>query len=123
VYQLEVVRWKRYGHDRLYANLPDGTAAGWADCKTGAITVLQAEYRDAVTAILTQHLPGIVPAPASRNPDALRLPPLTPGDDLASNAPGDALRTQVAAAGVNPLVRLMPGCCGVRSTVTPGVRG
>ncbi len=39
--ELHVTRWKRYGHDRLYANLPDGTAIGWADVTTGDITVLQ----------------------------------------------------------------------------------
>jgi hypothetical protein len=38
--ELKVTRWKRYGHDRLYANLPDGTVVGWADMRTGNITVL-----------------------------------------------------------------------------------
>ncbi len=33
--ELHVTRWKRYGHDRLYANLPDGTAVGWADVTSG----------------------------------------------------------------------------------------
>ncbi|MFE2390564.1 MULTISPECIES: hypothetical protein [Actinomycetes] len=46
--KLHVTRWKRYEHDRLYANLPDGTAVGWADVRTGDITVLRAEYRNDV---------------------------------------------------------------------------
>lgn len=54
--ELHVTRWKRYGHDRLYANLPDGAAVGWADVATGDITVLRAEYRDDVIAVLTKHL-------------------------------------------------------------------
>ncbi|WP_189860651.1 nuclease-related domain-containing protein [Streptomyces poonensis] len=107
MHELQVVRWKRYGHDRLYANLPDGTAVGWADCKTGVITVLRAEYREPVTAILTQYLAGIVPVPASAVPGRPVLPPLTAADDLASNAPGDALRPQVAAAGVSAWARVV----------------
>ncbi|MEV4225934.1 nuclease-related domain-containing protein [Streptomyces bobili] len=107
--ELEIVHWKRYGHDRLYANLPDGTAAGWADCKTGSITVLRAEYRDSVTVILTQRLSGIVSAPAfaPAQPGRPPLPPLTPADDLASNTPGDALRPQVAAAGASAFARVV----------------
>jgi hypothetical protein len=50
---LNITRWKRYGHDRLYANLPDGSAVGWADVTTGDITVLRAEYRHDVIARLT----------------------------------------------------------------------
>ncbi|MGP4090245.1 nuclease-related domain-containing protein [Streptomyces sp. KR55] len=107
--ELEVVRWKRYGHDRLYVNLPDGTAVGWADCRTGAITVLRAEYCDPVTVILTQRLSSIVPvsASASAKPGRPPLPPLTPADDLASNTPGDALRPQVAAAGASTFARVV----------------
>jgi hypothetical protein len=41
--ELHVTRWKRYGHDRLYVNLPDGTAVGWADVMTEDIAVLRAE--------------------------------------------------------------------------------
>ncbi|MFE9650107.1 nuclease-related domain-containing protein [Streptomyces sp. NPDC006365] len=105
--ELKVVRWKRYGRDRLYANLPDGTAVGWADCETREITVLRGEYREPVIAVLREHLRGIAPAsPPKRAAPArpLALPPLTPADDLASNAPGVALR-ELAAAAPGPWAR------------------
>jgi hypothetical protein len=95
--ELHITRWKRYGHDRLYANLPEGPAVGWADVTTGEITVLRAEYRDDVTAVLTQHLQKLdETAPPNRTPETAArrpvLPPLTEADDLAVNPPGAALR-------------------------------
>ncbi|MGV9239647.1 hypothetical protein [Streptomyces nigra] len=101
--ELQVTRWKRYGHDRLYANLPDGTAVGWADITTGAITVLRAECRDDVIVVLTKHLQDLTePVPPDRAPevqDRPMLPPLTPADDLAVNPPGQALRDLLAESG------------------------
>lgn len=108
--ELMVTRWKRHGHDRLYANLPDGTAAGWADCKTGRITVLLREYQAPVLAVLQQHLHSLSQAPAPRlaAPNRLpALPPLTPADDLALNAPGKALQPQLAAETAGPAARLL----------------
>ncbi|MFE2822482.1 nuclease-related domain-containing protein [Streptomyces sp. NPDC059271] len=73
--QLTVVRWKRFGHDRLYANLPDGTAAGWADCTTGTITVLLTDYLGPVTSVLAPHLPGNRPdSPATDAPSHAGAP-------------------------------------------------
>ncbi|MFI0237472.1 nuclease-related domain-containing protein [Streptomyces sp. NPDC016845] len=100
--ELRVTRWKRYGHDRLYANLPDGTAAGWADVSTGKITVLRAEHRADVIAALTQHLRGRVEAEPQPT-----LPPLTPTDDLAANPPGKSLSDLLAASGPRLLERLV----------------
>ncbi|MGI5411282.1 hypothetical protein ACQEV9_31385 [Streptomyces chartreusis] len=40
---------------------PDGIAVGWADLKTGDITVLRAEFRNDM--LLSQHL-QISPGPA-----------------------------------------------------------
>ncbi|MFI9820914.1 nuclease-related domain-containing protein [Streptomyces sp. NPDC052013] len=100
---LNVTRWKRYGHDRLYANLPDGTAVGWADVKTGEITVLRAEYRDDVIAVLTQHLqsrePAGIPEKTPQTEVRPLLPPLTPADDLAGTPPGDSLRELLDGSG------------------------
>lgn len=96
--ELKVTRWKRYGHDRLYANLPDGKAVGWADVKTGDITVLVAEYRGDVIAVLTEQLRNspeqVRPQKSPRTPDpgvSLLLPPLTTADDLSGNRPGESL--------------------------------
>ncbi|MFD5097650.1 nuclease-related domain-containing protein [Streptomyces albidochromogenes] len=96
--ELKVTRWKRYGHDRLYANLPDGTAVGWADVKTGDITVLAAEYRDDVITVLKDHLRNnpepVLPQRMPKTPEAEApplLPPLTAADDLSANRPGQSL--------------------------------
>ncbi|MFI2511346.1 nuclease-related domain-containing protein [Streptomyces sp. NPDC018972] len=109
--ELRVTRWKRYGHDRLYANLPDGTAVGWVDVTTGNITVLRAEYCDDVIAVITQHLqeltkpvlPDGTPGVAARS----TLPPLTSADDLAVNPPGDSLRDLLDGSGPGLMERVI----------------
>lgn len=49
-------RWRRYGHDRLYANLADGRRVGWVDVATGAITIELAEFNETGGAALRQAL-------------------------------------------------------------------
>ncbi|MFK4270796.1 nuclease-related domain-containing protein [Streptomyces milbemycinicus] len=109
--ELRVTRWKRYGHDRLYANLPDGTAVGWADVRTGEVTVLRAEHRDDVIAVLTQHLQNNVSqVPSDRAPEAEArpmLPPLTSADDLASNPAGKSLSDLLAESGPGLMERVV----------------
>ncbi|WP_106975449.1 nuclease-related domain-containing protein [Streptomyces sp. NRRL S-455] len=109
--ELKVTRWKRYGHDRVYANLPDGVAVGWADVKTGSITVLVAEYRDDVIAVLTHHLRDspepVLPQRAPEAEDGPMLPPLTPADDLATNRPGESLRDLLDKSGPGLIERVV----------------
>ncbi|MER5752637.1 nuclease-related domain-containing protein [Streptomyces sp. NPDC002088] len=112
--ELKVTRWKRYGHDRLYANLPDGTAVGWADAKTGDITVLVAEYRHDVIAVLTDHLQNnsepVPPQKTPRTPEAEGLPllpPLTAADDLSANRPGESLRDLLDKSGPSLIKRVV----------------
>ncbi|MEU2727716.1 nuclease-related domain-containing protein [Streptomyces griseoviridis] len=109
--ELHVTRWKRYGHDRLYAKLPDGTAVGWADATTGDITVLRIEYRDDVITVLTKHLQNLTaPIQPDRTPQAdarLVLPPLTPADDLAVNTPGASLRDKLDESGTGLVERFV----------------
>ncbi|MGA5419112.1 nuclease-related domain-containing protein [Streptomyces lavendulocolor] len=102
--RLKVVRWNRHGHDRLYANLPDGTAVAWADCRTGKITILRDEHRAAALRVLHEHLRKIPPAPPAT--PAL-LPPLTPSDDLASRSPGTAVRAKLDEVRPGPLERFI----------------
>jgi hypothetical protein len=44
-----VVRWRKYGKDRLYANISD-IRVGWVDLKTGDQVIEQPAHTDAVTA-------------------------------------------------------------------------
>ncbi|MFD4646009.1 nuclease-related domain-containing protein [Streptomyces sp. NPDC058441] len=109
--ELKVTRWKRYGHDRLYANLPDGTAVGWADVETGEITVLVTDYRADVVAVLTHHLRN-KPEPdlSERMPEAEAppvLPPLTATDDLSTNRPGESLRDLLDNSGPGLIKRVV----------------
>ncbi|MEH0625995.1 nuclease-related domain-containing protein [Streptomyces stelliscabiei] len=109
--ELKVTRWKRYGHDRLYANVPDGTAVGWADLITGDITVLVDEYRDDVIAVLAHHLRNypkpVLPQKAPEAEARPMLPPLTPADDLSTNRPGESLRDLLATSGPGLIERVV----------------
>ncbi|MGN9792639.1 nuclease-related domain-containing protein [Streptomyces sp. OZ13] len=58
--ELTVTAWQYFGHDRLYVNLPDGTPIGWADRRTGGITVVHARYRDDVTDALARRAPELL---------------------------------------------------------------
>lgn len=109
--ELKVTRWKRHGHDRWYANLPDGTAVGWADVRTGDITVLVGEYRDDVIAVLTHYLRNNPEPVLSQGvPEAEArpmLPPLTPADDLSTNRPGESLRDLLDKSGPGLIERVI----------------
>lgn len=79
---LNVTSWQLFGHDRLYVNLPDGTAIGWADRVTGTITVLHPRYRDAVTDALARQVPaGPVLDRTQRKPPSIPpIPRMRPRD-------------------------------------------
>ncbi|WP_326699809.1 NERD domain-containing protein [Streptomyces sp. NBC_01754] len=103
MHDLKVTSWQLFGHDRLYVNLPDGTAIGWADLGSGTITVLHPRYRDAVTDALARQVPDMPalgeadpPAPPFTPPPVPRIPPLRrtrtrmrrgPDDGEAARAP------------------------------------
>jgi hypothetical protein len=52
--ELVVRRWRRYGHDRLYASLADGTKAGFIDVPTGDVHVGLPQYADSIAARLAE---------------------------------------------------------------------
>jgi hypothetical protein len=144
--ELQVTPWRRFGHDRLYVNLPDGRSAAWFDLRTHQLNVLLDVDRDAVRDALAPYLaqqptppapplpsPAVPPAPPPGwtpevpmwavarpvPPPASRpeLPPVQPagwsargpvdaasdpvgaaprpGDDLAGNPPGAAIRAKI----------------------------
>lgn len=65
--ELQVTPWRRFGHDRLYVNLPDGQSAAWFDLKNQQLNVLLDAYRDAALDALALYL-GEWPQTASRPP-------------------------------------------------------
>ncbi|MFF7748098.1 nuclease-related domain-containing protein [Streptomyces sp. NPDC007971] len=126
---LTVNLWKRHGKDRLYVNLPDGTAVAWADRATKVVTIKVQKYRDEALALLRRHLgdgitvssppssaPVSRPAPPVRQPNhsaprrrverPASLPPLSPGEDLARNRPGASLLGMIAERGPSTVQRL-----------------
>ncbi|MGK5532010.1 hypothetical protein [Streptomyces sp. URMC 129] len=50
-----VSRGKRYGRDRRYVHLPDGTTVAWFDRQGEFLQVLVAEHRDAAPLALAPH--------------------------------------------------------------------
>lgn len=129
---LTVHPWKRHGKDRLYVNLPDGTAVAWADRATKTVTIKVRKYQDEALALLRRHLGeglivGSTPSPARESRPAAptrqpgpstppprnhrserpaALPPLSPGEDLARNRPGSRLVGVIAERGPSTLQRL-----------------
>lgn len=121
--ELKISRWRKSGHDRLYVNLPDGTAVAWADCRSGKVTVEVEDHRQEALALLKLHLTGLPaptgPAPerppaaqrarpdlASR-PGLRKLPPLTSPDDLALNRPGSGIRDMLRSKGPSRVRRML----------------
>ncbi|MBT1095737.1 nuclease-related domain-containing protein [Streptomyces sp. Tu102] len=134
---LTVNPWKRHGKDRLYVNLPDGTAVAWADRLTKVITIKVSKYRDEAVALLRKHLgdsvvvrpdgsrssaaPSRPPAKPPRQHDVLSpprrarsvaLPDLTVADDLAENRPGAVVLETIAARGPSVAQRLWTKALG-----------
>lgn len=64
--ELTVVRWRKYGKDRLYVNGSEGRRLGWCDLLTGAVTVAVDTDREAVEAAVNSwRARANAPAPAA----------------------------------------------------------
>ncbi|MFD7027934.1 nuclease-related domain-containing protein [Streptomyces sp. NPDC059917] len=129
---LTVHAWKRHGRDRLYVNLPDGTAVAWADRATRTVTIKVRTYENEALTLLRRHLgedltvvstptPVQEPRPAAPPPQRARpttatpqrrperpapLPPLSPSEDLSRNPPGAGLIGTIAVRGPSTAQRL-----------------
>ncbi|GAA4907923.1 NERD domain-containing protein [Streptomyces coeruleoprunus] len=115
-------RWKRFGHDRVYVNLPDGTTVAWANLATGELQFEHPQYRREALELIRPYLQrgaSSAGAPSSRSPvheppsptraprpTVSKLPTLTPQDDLASNQPGAGLAGLLAGKGQTPMRRI-----------------
>ncbi len=106
---LLVQRWTRFGHDRLSVRGSDGERTGWTDLRTGAAHPTSTDHLPALCKAVedwktrAQWGPDAAPpAPAQPADDRAareRLPvaPPRPWRDLATNAPGAAVRVQATA--------------------------
>lgn len=56
--------WKRYGHDRLYAQTTAGVRLGYRDNHTGAVVLADPAYRDALDRALADAPPHLAAGPA-----------------------------------------------------------
>lgn len=135
---LKVSRWRKSGHDRLYVNLPGGTAVAWADCRTGKVTVLVEEHRQEALALLKLHLaalpesatphpepppkPRPVPATPTTRPTR-KLPPLRAPDDLALNRPGSGIQEMLRSKGPSRVRRALDRILGRESEWDPWFKG
>lgn len=114
-------QWRRFGHDRLYVERPDGTTLGhWdlvSDTYVAESAEVEAELRAAARAWRAQQAsaaheePDQIGSRESRSPDSLGSNPADPGSlrtpravvdaactDLAHVRAGAAARAQAAAA-------------------------
>lgn len=117
-----VRRWARFGHERLYAETPGGTALGYYDLKAGSFHAGDPSDLPLLTQAIEEHLtsralatPDPAPTPAiapAAPPTAIPEPaapavtashqPASPVNapvgwhDLSENAPGQAAREQAS---------------------------
>jgi len=117
---LTVVRWRRYGKDRLYVSDDAGSRIGWVDLLNGSTTIddqgratdfheavarwyQSAEGRPSRTAPKPATAPEVVPRPVPvqrAHAQPMTAEPATPPTqwtDLAENRPGQAAREQADA--------------------------
>ena len=55
---LQVLRWRKYGKDRLYVNDEAGQRVGWVDLLTAQVKIEQPEQADAFNAAVAAHHAG-----------------------------------------------------------------
>jgi hypothetical protein len=81
---IRVVRWRRYGHDRLYVNTEDGQQLGWHDLTTSQTHVTEPPRTAAVHGAVSKWLESACQRPQV---DATLDAQTLPGDlDLGSEA-------------------------------------
>lgn len=113
---LNARRWTRYGHDRVYVTLHDGTRVGFIDLKTGKTTIERPEWseefyeavgpyvrgsmQDWLDSVQVETAASEAPAPPPvSQPAGLPPPPAAPSaeslqPDLTANAPGQGARQE-----------------------------
>ena len=94
---IRVVRWRRYGHDRLYVNAADGQQLGWHDLTKGHTHVTEPSRRTEVHQAVSTWLASTGHQAPERAAAVTPTPPKDPAPDperdsgtraSASDAPG-----------------------------------
>jgi Nuclease-related domain len=103
-----VRRWARYGHQRLYAETPGGTALGYLDVKTGRYHSDDLSNLPLLEKAIGDHLAGTEPRQVESDApveeagplavDAPVEPALPAWEDISDHAAGSAVREQALAA-------------------------
>ncbi|HET7475922.1 MAG TPA: nuclease-related domain-containing protein [Dermatophilaceae bacterium] len=103
-----VRRWARYGHERLYAETPGGTALGYLDLKTGRYHSDDLSNLPLLEKAIGDHLAGKEPKQVTSDApveeaealavDAPAEPVLPAWEDISGHAAGSAVREQALAA-------------------------
>ncbi|GAA2018521.1 nuclease-related domain-containing protein [Pseudokineococcus marinus] len=105
---LEVQRWQRYGHDRLYVRRPDGEQLGYWDCRTGTAVLADGgddAGRAAFDAALAAH-PDVVRPRASPEQADGALEEVAPVPAPRAPAAPEAAAEPMSAAGETAAVEL-----------------
>lgn len=112
--ELELRRWRRFGHDRLYVIADPDEQLGWVDLKTDEVHAEEGQA-DVVRAAADKWRAAAVTEASPAPPVELAEPlpaPEEPWIDLATNEPGaearqQALRKLAAAPVKNTLARMI----------------
>jgi hypothetical protein len=120
-----VRRWARYGHERLYAETPGGTALGYLDVKTGRyhsddlsnLPLLEHAISEYVAAVPATSLGSAEPAEVPAEIPAAPAPIQPEWTDISGAAPGAAARERARAerAAQGTVVHLLARLVGART--------
>jgi hypothetical protein len=124
VSDLQVVRWVRFGHDRLYVKTPAGVQLGYWDNKSEVAFLENEANRPAFEHAIAQYRSGRPDggAPTSASSDPVELvvvqePPAVPEwTDLSANRAGASVRQQAhALRQAAPVRSFLERCLGVKN--------
>lgn len=116
---LQVRRWTKGRHDRLYVKTAGGIEVGWYDLRSQAhqlrVPGMWPEFQAAVTRWRTAHPAGGATERAGTGPAPQRRP-AAPGVDLSTRRPGENLTRRAEQLRIqNPVLRVLARALGVRT--------
>jgi Nuclease-related domain len=117
--EIAVVRWRRYGKDRLYANAVDGSRVGWVDLQTGDVVVEQPGLEHACS----EAFASFAAAEGLTLPEAATLAPVTASVRAAPAALESATDMAASVPSVQPAGEPSPSPPPVAAaavTILPG---